>query len=61
MPAYDRDLVTEEELLQVITYIRSLKQGETPTRTEETPTPQPITSADKAPSNATEKTSGSAK
>lgn len=64
MPAYDRDLVTEEELLQVITYIRSLKQGETPTRTEETPTPQPITTAEKAaekaPEKVTEKASGSA-
>ena len=52
MPVYDRDLVSEEELLQVITYIRSLKQGDTPARTEETPTPQPTAGGDKASEKA---------
>ena len=41
MPTY-QGLVTEEELLQVIAYIKSLNQGQTPPRTEETPTPATI-------------------
>ncbi len=56
MPVYDRDLVSEEELLQVITYIKSLKQGDTPARTEETPTPQVAPEAPK-PVSETSKTS----
>ena len=41
MPTY-QGLVTEEELLQVIAYIKALNQGQTPPRTEETPTPATI-------------------
>lgn len=41
MPTY-QGLVTEEELLQVIGYIKSLQQGQTPPRIENTPTPAAI-------------------
>ncbi|MSR31030.1 MAG: cytochrome c oxidase subunit II [Gemmataceae bacterium] len=41
MPTY-QGLATEEELLQVIAYIRSLQQGQTPPRLETTPTPASI-------------------
>lgn len=52
MPVYDRDLVSEEDLLQVITYIKSLKTGETPIRNEETPPPQPTPGAASAKSGS---------
>ncbi len=41
MPTY-QGLVTEEELLQVIAYIKSLNQGQTPPRVDNTPTPAAI-------------------
>ncbi|MFN5289640.1 MAG: cytochrome c oxidase subunit II [Planctomycetia bacterium] len=41
MPSYQGE-VTEEELLQVIGYIKSLQQGQTPPRIENTPTPAAI-------------------
>ena len=39
MPAYTRSQVTEEELLNVISYIKSLRPGDLPSRTESTPAP----------------------
>lgn len=39
MPAYDEDQVSAEELNALVAYIRSLKKGQTPDRTERTPAP----------------------
>ena len=39
MPAYTRAQVTEEELLNVISYLKSLKPGDLPSRTESSPAP----------------------
>jgi len=41
MPAFSNEQVNEEELLQVIAYLRSLKPGQTPPRVEEGPRPVP--------------------
>jgi cytochrome c oxidase subunit 2 len=35
MPAYGADKVSEEDLIKVIAYIKSLRKGETPVRTED--------------------------
>jgi cytochrome c oxidase subunit 2 len=37
MPAFPRSQLSEEELLQVMAYIKSLKAGDTPPRVEGTP------------------------
>lgn len=39
MPAYDETQATAEELNALVAYIRSLKKGSTPTRTEQFPAP----------------------
>jgi cytochrome c oxidase subunit 2 len=39
MPAFTRDEVSEDDLLKVIAFIRSLRRGETPDRNEEFPAP----------------------
>ena len=39
MPAYTRNQVTEEELLNLISYLKSLKPGDLPSRTESSPAP----------------------
>jgi cytochrome c oxidase subunit II len=39
MPAFGPDKVSEEDLNKVMAYIKSLKKGETPVRTEEAPAP----------------------
>jgi cytochrome c oxidase subunit 2 len=39
MPAFPRSQVSEDELLSVIAYIKSLKYGDLPVRTEEYPAP----------------------
>ncbi len=42
MPAYDESLVSEDELFQVIAYIKSLKKGQTPARVEQTTVPSAL-------------------
>lgn len=42
MPAYDESLVSEDELFQVIAYIKSLKKGQTPARVEQTTIPSAL-------------------
>ena len=39
MPAYDETQVTDEQLNALVAYIRSLRKGSTPTRTERFPAP----------------------
>jgi cytochrome c oxidase subunit 2 len=39
MPAFGPDKVSEEDLIKVIAYIKSLKKGETPVRTDDAPAP----------------------
>ena len=39
MPHFGPDKVSEEDLIKVIVYIKSLKKGETPVRTDESPAP----------------------
>jgi cytochrome c oxidase subunit II len=39
MPHFDQSKVSEEDLIKVIAYIKSLKKGETPVRTDESPAP----------------------
>ena len=39
MPHFGPDKVSEDDLVKVIAYIKSLKKGETPDRTEESPAP----------------------
>jgi cytochrome c oxidase subunit 2 len=39
MPAFTREQVSEEDLLKVIAYLKSLKPGDTPTRNEDFPAP----------------------
>lgn len=39
MPAYDETMVSAEEMNALVAYIRSLKKGGTPTRTEKFPAP----------------------
>ena len=46
MPAYTRAQVTEEELLNVISYLKSLKPGDLPSRTESGPAPVGAPNAD---------------
>jgi cytochrome c oxidase subunit 2 len=40
MPAYDDEQLSEEELQQLIAWIKGLKTGETPARNEQTPAPE---------------------
>ncbi len=42
MPAYDDSLVSEDDLFQVISYIKSLRRGQTPPRVEATTTPRAL-------------------
>lgn len=42
MPAYDESLVSEDELFQLIAYIKSLKKGQTPARNEQTTIPSAL-------------------
>ena len=46
MPAYTRSQVTEEELLNLISYLKSLKPGDLPSRTESGPAPVGAPNAD---------------
>lgn len=42
MPAYDESLVSEDEMFQLIAYVKSLKKGQTPTRIEQTTIPSAL-------------------
>ena len=42
MPAYDESLVSEDDLFQVIAYIKSLRRGQTPPRIEVTTQPRAL-------------------
>jgi cytochrome c oxidase subunit 2 len=42
MPAYDESLVSEDDLFQVIAYIKSLRRGQTPPRIEATTQPRAL-------------------
>jgi cytochrome c oxidase subunit 2 len=52
MPAYDQTQVTDEELDKLVAFIRSLKKGTTPDRTEQFPSPNgaPTTPEERAQS-----------
>jgi cytochrome c oxidase subunit 2 len=39
MPAFDKEKISEEEMIALIAYIKSLKPGDTPKRTEKIPPP----------------------
>jgi hypothetical protein len=42
MPSYDESLVSEDDLFQVIAYIKSLRRGQTPPRIEATTQPRAL-------------------
>ncbi len=50
MPAYDESQVTAEELNALVAYIRSLKKGTTPDRTEQFPAPNGAPTEPRQPS-----------
>ena len=50
MPAYDESQVTAEELNALVAYIRSLKKGSTPDRTESFPAPNGAPTEPRTPS-----------
>jgi cytochrome c oxidase subunit II len=50
MPAYDESQVTPEEMNALVAYIRSLKKGQTPDRTERFPAPNGAPTEPRTPS-----------